>query len=69
VKGKENEIMTKRILSVVLIAALVVVAVTGCAKKSAYIDGTYVGQSSMDAHGNVGEVTLTIAGDKITELK
>ena len=69
VKGKEKEIMTKRILSAVLVVALVVVAVTGCAKKSTYIDGTYVGQSSMDAHGNVGEVTLTIAGDKITEVK
>ncbi|MFZ2413227.1 MAG: FMN-binding protein [Candidatus Cryosericum sp.] len=61
--------MTRRIVSFVLVAALMVVAFTGCAKKSAYIDGTYVGHSSADPHGNVGECTLTISGDKITDVK
>ena len=60
--------MTKRILAVLLVAALSVAAFTGCAKKAAYVDGTYVGYSAQDAHGNLGEVTLTIAADKITAV-
>jgi len=61
--------MARRIVSFVLVAALMVVAFTGCAKKAAYVDGSYVGHSATDDRGNVGEVTLTIAGDKITEVK
>ena len=61
--------MTRRILSFVLVVALVVVAFTGCAKKAAYVDGSYVGHSAADDRGNVGQITLTIAGDKITEAK
>ncbi len=60
--------MTKRILAVLLVAALSVAAFTGCAKKAVYVDGTYVGYSAQDAHGNLGEVTLTIAADKITAV-
>lgn len=60
--------MTKRILAVLLVAALSVVVFAGCGKKAMYIDGTYVGYSAQDAHGNLGEVTLTIAADKITAV-
>jgi major membrane immunogen (membrane-anchored lipoprotein) len=61
--------MTRRILSLVLVAALMVVALTGCAKKAVYVDGSYVGHSAADKSGNVGQIMLTIAGDKITEAK
>ena len=61
--------MTRRILSLALVAVLMVVALTGCTKKTGYVDGSYVGHSATDDRGNVGEVTLTIAGDKITEVK
>ena len=61
--------MTRRILSFVLSAALIVVASTGCAKKAVYMDGTYGGHSAADDRGNDGQTTLTIAGDKITEAK
>jgi len=61
--------MTRRILSLVLVAALMVVALTGCVKKAVYVDGSYVGHSAADKSGNVGQIMLTIAGDKITEAK
>jgi major membrane immunogen (membrane-anchored lipoprotein) len=61
--------MTKRILSFVLVAALVVVAFTGCAKKATWTDGTYQGLSKVDDYGNLGSATVTIAGDKITDVK
>ena len=61
--------MTRRILSFVLVAALVVVALAGCAKKAVYVDGSYTGHSAQDVAGNVGQIALTIAGDKITEAK
>jgi major membrane immunogen (membrane-anchored lipoprotein) len=61
--------MTRRIVSFVLVAALMIVAFTGCAKKAVYVDGSYVSHSAADARGNVGQITLTIAGDKITEAK
>lgn len=61
--------MTRRIFSFVLIAALMAVAFTGCAKKAVYVDGSYTAYSAQDDRGNVGKITLTIAGDKITEAK
>jgi major membrane immunogen (membrane-anchored lipoprotein) len=61
--------MTRRILSLVLVAVLMVVAFGGCAKKAVYVDGTYTGYSKQDSSSNVGRITLTIAGDKITEAK
>jgi major membrane immunogen (membrane-anchored lipoprotein) len=61
--------MTRRILSVALVAVLMVVALTGCTKKTVYVDGSYVGYSVQDDSGNVGHVALEIAGDKVTEAK
>jgi major membrane immunogen (membrane-anchored lipoprotein) len=61
--------MTRGIVSFVLVAALMVVAFTGCAKKAVYVDGSYVSHSTADDRGNVGQITLTIAGDKITDAK
>ncbi|MFA5789770.1 MAG: hypothetical protein WC976_01710 [Caldisericia bacterium] len=61
--------MTRGIVAFVLVAALMVVAFTGCAKKAVYVDGSYVSHSTADDRGNVGQITLTIAGDKITEAK
>lgn len=58
--------MTRRIVSFVIAAALVVVAFTGCAKKAAWTDGTYEGFSKVDDYGNLGHATVTIAGGKIT---
>ncbi|HWQ22393.1 MAG TPA: FMN-binding protein [Clostridia bacterium] len=58
--------MTRRIVSFVIAAALVVVAFTGCAKKATWTDGTYEGFSKVDDYGNLGHATVTIAGDKIT---
>jgi len=46
-----------------------VVALTGCTKKTGYVDGSHVGYSVQDDRGNVGHVTPKIAGDKITEAK
>jgi major membrane immunogen (membrane-anchored lipoprotein) len=39
--------------------------VTGCGKQN-YADGTYTGKSGPDDDGALGEVTLTIAGGKIS---
>jgi major membrane immunogen (membrane-anchored lipoprotein) len=61
--------MIRRTLTFVLVTALVVIAFTGCAKKAVYVDGTYIGYSAQDDSGNVGQITLTIAGDKIAEAK
>ncbi|MHB8071401.1 MAG: FMN-binding protein [Candidatus Cryosericum sp.] len=58
--------MTKRIFAIVLVAALMTVAFTGCAKKAVWTDGTYEGFSAVDAHGSAGHATVTIAADKIT---
>ncbi|MHB8107297.1 MAG: FMN-binding protein [Candidatus Cryosericum sp.] len=58
--------MTRRIVSFVIAAALILVAFTGCAKKAAWTDGTYEGFSKVDDYGNLGHATVTIAGDKIT---
>ena len=58
--------MTRRIVSFVIAAALVVVAFTGCAKKAAWTDGTYEGFSKVDDYGNLGRASVTIAGGKIT---
>ena len=49
------------LFAAVLLAALV----TGCGKQS-YADGTYTGKSGPDDDGALGEVTLTIAGGKIS---
>ncbi len=59
--------MTKRVLSFVLVTALVVVAFSGCAKKAAWKDGTYEGLSKVDDYGNLGHATITISGGKITD--
>jgi hypothetical protein len=61
--------MTRRILSLALVAVPMVVALTGCTKKTGYVDGSHVGYSVQDDRGNVGHVTPKIAGDKITEAK
>jgi uncharacterized protein with FMN-binding domain len=60
--------MTRRILLVVLAVALAAVAFAGCAKKTVYKDGTYVAYSAADSRGSIGEVTLTIAADKFTDV-
>jgi major membrane immunogen (membrane-anchored lipoprotein) len=39
------------------------------AKKAVYVDGSYVSHAAADDRGNVGQITLTIAGDKTTEAK
>src|SRR5450830_872544 len=61
--------MTRRIVSFVLVAALVVVALAGCGKNNVNVDGSYTGHSAQDVAGSVGQIALTIAGDKITEAK
>lgn len=61
--------MTKKILAFVLVAAFAVVALTGCAKKAAWTDGTYEGLSKVDDYGNLGHATVTIADGKITDVK
>ncbi len=61
--------MTRKIISFVLVAALAVVALTGCAKKATWKDGTYEGLSKVDDYGNLGHATVTISGDKITDVK
>jgi major membrane immunogen (membrane-anchored lipoprotein) len=42
-----------------------VMLMTGCGKRS-YADGTYTGKSGPDDDGAFGEVSITIAGEKIT---
>ncbi|MDR2144225.1 MAG: FMN-binding protein [Treponema sp.] len=54
--------MTKRFFGIVF---LVVLMLAGCGKKE-YRDGTYTGKSGPDDNGAFGEVTLTIAGGKIS---
>jgi uncharacterized protein with FMN-binding domain len=60
--------MTRRILLVVLAIALTAVAFTGCAKKTVYQDGIYTAYSAADSRGSIGQVTLTIAADKFTDV-
>ncbi len=60
--------MTRRLLLVVLVVALAATAFAGCGKKTVYKDGTYVAYSAADSHGSIGEVTLTIASDKFTDV-
>jgi major membrane immunogen (membrane-anchored lipoprotein) len=61
--------MTKRILSFALVAALMVVAFTGCAKKAAYVDGTYVGFSTPDDRSSIGYAKITDATLQDLQLK
>jgi major membrane immunogen (membrane-anchored lipoprotein) len=42
-----------------------VLALSGCGKPG-YQDGTYTGKSGPDDDGAYGEVTITVAGDRIT---
>ncbi|MDR2073128.1 MAG: FMN-binding protein [Spirochaetaceae bacterium] len=55
--------MNKRYFGILFFLA--VLAVLGCEKKE-YRDGTYTGKSAPDDDGAFGEVTLSIAGGKIT---
>lgn len=61
--------MIRTALSTVLITVFVVVSLTGCARKTVYVDGTYPGYSERDSSGNLGQITITIAGDRITRVR
>jgi len=45
------------------------VALTGCAKKAVYVDGSYVGYSAADNLGNIGYAAITVSAGKITDAK
>lgn len=62
----------KKTIFLLLIAILTLGLLAGCGKASgstAYKDGTYTGKSGQDDRGAYGEVTVTIAGNKITDCK
>lgn len=46
-----------------------IVALTGCAKKAVYVDGSYVSHSAADDRGNIGYAAITVSGGKITDAK
>jgi major membrane immunogen (membrane-anchored lipoprotein) len=66
--GKNDFIEGFRPLIWGLSVVLAVFVFAGCAKPG-YRDGTYTARSSTDDDGAYGEVTLTIAGEKIVRCR
>ena len=61
--------MTRRMLCAVLVTVFVAVSSAGCARKAVYVDGMYSGYSEQDSSGNLGQIPITIAGDRIVRAR
>ncbi len=63
--------MRKRLILPVLALVLALLLLSGCGGSGSgdYKDGTFTGKSSEDDRGAYGEITITIADNKITDCK